>query len=85
MAAAPVMKVDEQFGKQTASDLEKSEVHSTSSTNHYDRKHLDGPFAPLWKVMARLDRYGVEARGIERVPPSERHHVKLFDQVTMSV
>lgn len=29
----------------------------------------------LWKVAMKLDSYGVEVRGVERVPPTERHHL----------
>ncbi|GAA5873523.1 hypothetical protein JCM8547_005611 [Rhodosporidiobolus lusitaniae] len=38
-----------------------------------------GPLAALWKVAKKLDSYGVEVRGVERVPESERHHTSYAD------
>ncbi|GAA6061008.1 hypothetical protein JCM10212_001064 [Sporobolomyces blumeae] len=40
---------------------------------------LPKPVAFLWKVAKKLDSYGVEVRGVERVPPSERHHTRVYD------
>ena len=35
-------------------------------------KRKSGPLAPLWKVAEKLDSYGVEVRGVERVEEHER-------------
>ncbi|KAJ3859964.1 permease for cytosine/purines, uracil, thiamine, allantoin-domain-containing protein [Lentinula novae-zelandiae] len=48
-------------------DVEKS--------SSYERLSDDVPrskFAKLWAIVEFLDKYGVEARGIERVPPDQR-------------
>ncbi|EPQ51414.1 hypothetical protein GLOTRDRAFT_48944 [Gloeophyllum trabeum ATCC 11539] len=42
-----------------------------------------GVFAKLWAIVQKLDRYGVEARGIERVPPAERPQKNPWDCFTM--
>lgn len=42
-----------------------------------------GIFAPLWKAMAWFDRFGVEARGIERVPEDDRPHTSWWDNGTL--
>jgi len=33
----------------------------------------------VWKVVQKLDSYGVEVRGVERVPEDERTHTNLMD------
>ncbi|GFZ47063.1 hypothetical protein JCM24511_04805 [Saitozyma sp. JCM 24511] len=42
-----------------------------------------GVFAPLWKAMSWFDRFGVEARGIERVPEDDRPHTSWWDNGTL--
>ncbi|EPQ51243.1 purine-cytosine permease [Gloeophyllum trabeum ATCC 11539] len=42
-----------------------------------------GLFAKLWAIVQKLDKYGVEARGIERVPPTERPQKSPWDCFTM--
>ncbi|EAL18790.1 hypothetical protein CNBI0510 [Cryptococcus deneoformans B-3501A] len=42
-----------------------------------------GISAPLWKAMAWFDRFGVEARGIERVPEDDRPHTSWWDNGTL--
>ncbi|GAA5941525.1 uncharacterized protein JCM15063_001610 [Sporobolomyces koalae] len=42
-------------------------------------KELPAPVAWLWKVAKKLDSYGVEVRGVERVPADERHHTTIYD------
>ncbi|KAG8989788.1 purine-cytosine permease [Tulasnella sp. JGI-2019a] len=46
-----------------------------------DRK--TGPFAKLWKAVLWLDKFGVEVRGIERVPPNERNHTTIYDVMAL--
>ncbi|WWC96573.1 hypothetical protein V866_003441 [Kwoniella sp. B9012] len=43
----------------------------------------NGIVAPLWKAMSWFDRFGVEARGIERVPENDRPHVSWWDNGTL--
>lgn len=38
------------------------------------REGSTGVIGWLWKVSKKLDSYGVEVRGVERVPEDERHH-----------
>ncbi|GAA5823276.1 hypothetical protein JCM11251_007547 [Rhodosporidiobolus azoricus] len=38
-----------------------------------------GPLAALWRLAKKLDSYGVEVRGVERVPEDERHHANYAD------
>ncbi|BGP18622.1 hypothetical protein JCM10213_004171 [Rhodosporidiobolus nylandii] len=38
-----------------------------------------GVVGALWKVAKKLDSYGVEVRGVERVPEDERHHTSYAD------
>ncbi|TFK50367.1 hypothetical protein OE88DRAFT_1631216 [Heliocybe sulcata] len=42
-----------------------------------------GFFGKLWAVVQKLDKYGVEARGIERVPPAERPQRRPWDSGTL--
>ncbi|GAA95790.1 uncharacterized protein L969DRAFT_17698 [Mixia osmundae IAM 14324] len=49
--------------------------------DHVPRK--TGPFAPLWRMADRLRTAGVETRGIERVPPTERQQKHVYDLCTM--
>jgi len=75
--------------KRSSSDLEKhaisADVHSVDGIavledNVPRQKKI---FAPLWRIVAKLDRFGVEARGIERVPENERHHESIRDNMTL--
>ncbi|KAK4704395.1 hypothetical protein P7C70_g1811, partial [Phenoliferia sp. Uapishka_3] len=38
-----------------------------------------GIIGTMWKVVTWLDSFGVEVRGIERVPPDARHHTSIAD------
>ncbi|GAA6006280.1 hypothetical protein JCM11491_002094 [Sporobolomyces phaffii] len=49
-----------------------------ASADERSRK-VPGPLAFLWKVAKKLDSYGVEVRGVERVPADERHHTTVYD------
>jgi len=42
-----------------------------------------GLFRTLWSVVEKLDRYGFEARGIERVPENRRTQTSVWDCFTM--
>lgn len=42
-----------------------------------------GIFAKMWAVVQALDKFGVEARGIERVPPEDRPQQNVWDCFTM--
>lgn len=64
-------------------DPEKTQYEQRTTTTVTELEALDdgvprnkGFFAKLWKIANKLDRYGVEARGIERVPESQRSNVR---------
>ncbi|ORY81769.1 putative purine-cytosine permease [Leucosporidium creatinivorum] len=66
------------------SDIEKGAPATAGSTSvspvangGVDTEH--GILGQMWKVVLWADAFGVEARGIERVPEDERHHAGLFD------
>ncbi|GAA6029111.1 hypothetical protein JCM8097_001605 [Rhodosporidiobolus ruineniae] len=42
-------------------------------------KHKGGVLGALWKAARWLDSFGVEVRGVERVPENERHHTSYAD------
>ncbi|KZT25948.1 hypothetical protein NEOLEDRAFT_1241485 [Neolentinus lepideus HHB14362 ss-1] len=44
---------------------------------------MRGFFGKLWAIVQKLDKYGVEARGIERVPPTERPQKSVWDCMTL--
>jgi len=67
-------------------DPEKGSVSDTAGVRYeaVGGKGRTGFMAPAWRVMDVLEKsYGVEARGIERVPPTERHHVAIRDNFTL--
>jgi len=67
-------------------DPEKSSYEEPAQVKYeaVGAKGRTGFMAPAWKVMDVLERQlGVEARGIERVPPNERHHVAIRDNFTL--
>ncbi|KAH8834778.1 permease for cytosine/purines, uracil, thiamine, allantoin-domain-containing protein [Flagelloscypha sp. PMI_526] len=47
-------------------------VHTTTNIAQLEDDVPRGKFRKLWDIVQRLDAYGVEARGIERVQPDER-------------
>lgn len=70
------------------SDVEKGEettIHVVQTTAAQLRDWDDniprnkGVFAKLWNLVGKLDGFGVEARGIERVRPDERTHTSIVD------
>lgn len=42
-----------------------------------------GLVGKLWQIVEKVDKFGVEARGIERVPPNERGHTSALDNLWM--
>jgi hypothetical protein len=66
-------------------DIDHKHVDSAAV---YDVERLDDgvprhKLGGLWHFVQRLDKYGVEVRGIERVPPTERHHTRITDAFTL--
>ncbi|GAA6000547.1 uncharacterized protein JCM10292_000478 [Rhodotorula paludigena] len=61
--------------KGAASPLESGEVVSAHDGVNRDA----GAVAWLWRISKKLDSYGVEVRGVERVPEHERNHPSYFD------
>ncbi|KIK56243.1 hypothetical protein GYMLUDRAFT_47261 [Collybiopsis luxurians FD-317 M1] len=60
-------------------DLEKATLPPVLVNEGQALEDLDdsvprSKFAALWHIVRILDKYGVEARGIERVPPDQRTH-----------
>ncbi|KAJ4477121.1 permease for cytosine/purines, uracil, thiamine, allantoin-domain-containing protein [Lentinula lateritia] len=49
-----------------------SDFHEASSLERLSDDVPRSKFAQLWAIVKFLDKYGVEARGIERVPPDQR-------------
>ncbi|GAA5991674.1 hypothetical protein JCM10908_001087 [Rhodotorula pacifica] len=58
-------------------------VELTSQTDENKSESGTGVLGWLWKVSKKLDSYGVEVRGVERVPENERHHARYFDSGTL--
>ncbi|KAJ3924624.1 MAG: permease for cytosine/purines, uracil, thiamine, allantoin-domain-containing protein, partial [Lentinula lateritia] len=48
------------------------DFHEASSLERLSDDVPRSKFAQLWAIVKFLDKYGVEARGIERVPPDQR-------------
>lgn len=67
-----VLDNEEKGGNHLAVDADVASAEERSST-------LPAPIAWLWKVAKKLDSLGVEVRGVERVPPNERHHTTVYD------
>lgn len=71
------------------SDLEKNssnhpvQIHILAANEDVYIPRDKGLFSTLWTLVERFDRFGVEARGIERVPPSDRHQTNPIDSFTM--
>ncbi|GAA5876977.1 hypothetical protein JCM16303_006356 [Sporobolomyces ruberrimus] len=65
-----VADYEEKGGHQLDADVTSADERS---------RKTPGPIAFLWKVAKKLDSYGVEVRGVERVPPNERHHTTVYD------
>ncbi|KAJ3846860.1 permease for cytosine/purines, uracil, thiamine, allantoin-domain-containing protein [Lentinula lateritia] len=53
------------------------DVHGSSSSEGLSDDVPRSKFAKLWAIVEFLDKYGVEARGIERVP-SDQHPLSAF-------
>ncbi|KAJ3806385.1 permease for cytosine/purines, uracil, thiamine, allantoin-domain-containing protein [Lentinula aff. lateritia] len=53
------------------------DVHGSSSSEGLSDDVPRSKFAKLWAIVEFLDKYGVEARGIERVP-SDQHSLSAF-------
>lgn len=49
-------------------------VPVASNDDGIQREGSKGVIGWLWKVSKKLDSYGVEVRGVERVPENERDH-----------
>ncbi|KIK56240.1 hypothetical protein GYMLUDRAFT_47260 [Collybiopsis luxurians FD-317 M1] len=61
----------------TKEDLEKATqpqllINEAQALEDLDDNVPRSKFAALWHIVEFLDKYGVEARGIERVPPDQR-------------
>ncbi|KIK56239.1 hypothetical protein GYMLUDRAFT_247991 [Collybiopsis luxurians FD-317 M1] len=61
----------------TKGDLEKATlppvlINEAQALENLDDNVPRSKFAALWHIVRILDKYGVEARGIERVPPNQR-------------
>ncbi|GAA6004009.1 hypothetical protein JCM10207_006512 [Rhodosporidiobolus poonsookiae] len=69
-----VKDYDMEKGAETPNVLDAEVYNANDGINR-----TSGPLAGLWKVARKLDSYGVEVRGVERVPPSERHHTSWAD------
>ncbi|KAJ4481921.1 permease for cytosine/purines, uracil, thiamine, allantoin-domain-containing protein [Lentinula aciculospora] len=52
--------------------LSRDDTHEASALECLGDDVPRSKFAKLWEIVEFLDNYGVEARGIERVPPNER-------------
>ncbi|KAM0790593.1 hypothetical protein ACM66B_004458 [Microbotryomycetes sp. NB124-2] len=67
-------------GSFNAYDEEKSpEVVKVTEAKDFKRVQ-SGPLAKLWDIVLWLDeKFGVEVRGVERVPETERHHASIMD------
>ncbi|GAA5991671.1 hypothetical protein JCM10908_001086 [Rhodotorula pacifica] len=72
------LDLEEKGGFQTDAPLEVS-----SQDDGIKRDSSTGVIGWLWKVSKKLDSYGVEVRGVERVPEDERHHARYFDSGTL--
>ena len=73
MSAADIKRAGSEDDIEKSGDVYVTEVESTEGyVSDIFAKHEHGWAAPLWKLTRRLNRYGVEARGIERVPADER-------------
>ncbi|GAA5999454.1 hypothetical protein JCM5350_005598 [Sporobolomyces pararoseus] len=78
MSSSSTVSEDQKLGDYE----EKGGVHQLDAdvTSADDRSSkVPKPLAFLWKVAKKLDSYGVEVRGVERVPPNERHHTTVYD------
>merc|ERR1711939_676418 len=65
-------------------DAEKAKTSAgktnVNPVNFNDGINRDLPIVrKLWAAVQWLDRFGVEARGVERVPEDERHHHRVAD------
>ncbi|GAA5894492.1 hypothetical protein JCM6882_004834 [Rhodosporidiobolus microsporus] len=69
---------DYDLEKGTESPVNERTTEVLSADDNLER-HSKGPLGALWKVAKKLDSYGVEVRGVERVPESERHHANYAD------
>ncbi|GAA5876634.1 hypothetical protein JCM3774_006008 [Rhodotorula dairenensis] len=58
-------------------------IEVASHDDGIKREGSTGIIGWLWKVSKKLDSYGVEVRGVERVPEDERHHANYFDSGTL--
>lgn len=58
-------------------------VPVASNDDGIQREGSKGVIGWLWKVSKKLDSYGVEVRGVERVPENERDHPRYFDSGTL--
>ena len=54
--------------------VEPVESDTGSGVHDVVAAHEHGPLRGLWRLVRKLEDYGVEARGIERVPESDRQH-----------
>ena len=63
------LDLEEKGGFEAEAPLEVS-----SQDDGIKREGSTGVIGWLWKVSKKLDSYGVEVRGVERVPEDERHH-----------
>lgn len=64
-------------------DLEK-DAYTSARVAPASHQPRTGFMAPAWKLMDKLESsYGVEARGIERVPEDQRTHAHLVDNMTL--
>ncbi|POY72303.1 hypothetical protein BMF94_4605 [Rhodotorula taiwanensis] len=70
--------LEEKGGFQQDSPLEV-----TSQDDGIRRESSRGFLGWLWKVSKKLDSYGVEVRGVERVPENDRNHPRYTDVGTL--
>ncbi|KWU45996.1 hypothetical protein RHOSPDRAFT_32476 [Rhodotorula sp. JG-1b] len=72
------LDLEEKGGFEAEAPLEVS-----SQDDGIKREGSTGVIGWLWKVSKKLDSYGVEVRGVERVPEDERHHARYIDSGTL--
>ncbi|GAA5965402.1 hypothetical protein JCM21900_004784 [Sporobolomyces salmonicolor] len=77
------MSLSSQEADQKAYDVEEKggtgETGAEVVSAHDGIHRLSGPLGWLWKIAQKLDSFGVEVRGVERVPENERHHTSVYD------
>lgn len=50
----------------------RDDIHEANALERLSDDVPRSKFAKLWAIVEFLDKYGVEAHGIERVPPDQR-------------